>query len=805
MKISLNWLKEFIALEEDVEKISEVLTDTGLEVEGLEPFEEIEGGMEGLVIGEVLTCARHANADKLSVTTVDIGADEPSPIVCGAPNVAKGQKVVVATVGATLYPEGGEPFKIKKAKIRGEVSEGMICAEDEIGLGSGHDGIMVLDTDLPNGAPAKEYFKPESDTVIEIGLTPNRADGASHFGVARDLKAAFRRPVAFPDLGNFKIDDQSNPVEVVVENHEACPRYSALTLSGLTVKDSPKWLKNRLKSIGLSPINNIVDVTNYVLHGLGQPLHAFDMAHIDGKKVIVKTLPNGTKFTTLDEKERELTDKDLMICDGNEKGMCIGGVFGGITSGVKNTTTEVFLECAYFAADWTRNTATRHGIKTDASFRYERGTDPNMTVHALKYAAMLIKELAGGKITSEIVDIYPEPIADFEIDVKYKNVDRLIGKEIERPRIKEILEDLDIAVSNESDTGFKATVPPYRVDVTREADVIEEILRIFGYNNIPLEENYGTDYLAAFPSPDKDKVQAKTIDFLAAQGFNEIISNSLTNPDYLTKTGIWDGALNVEVLNKLSEELGVMRQTMIFSGLESLKYNINRKQSNLKFFEFGRTYTHTDGEYKEDQRLAIFLTGSQKEESWNVDKKSIDFYDISSTVHKILDKFSVAEFDSVPTDHPAFEYGLDISRNGKLLVSFGKISHKVLKVAEVSQDVFYAEFHWAGMLKQYGKKVIYKPVPKFPEVRRDLSLVLDEQTSFAQIMELAKKESKKLIKRINVFSVYQGDSIGEGKKSYALSFILQDENKTLNDKTIDKTMNGLIASFEKDLNAIIRK
>lgn len=804
MKISLNWLKDFIALNEDVEVISEILTDTGLEVEGLEKFEEIEGGLEGLVIGEILTCAKHPDADKLSVTTVDIGTDQPAPIVCGAPNVAKGQKVVVATVGTTLFPEGGESFKIKKAKIRGEVSEGMICAEDEIGLGQSHDGIMVLDTDLPNGTPAKDYFKPESDTVIEIGLTPNRADGASHYGVARDLKAAFRRPTVFPELSNFKVDSQSNPVAVTVENHEACPRYSGLTLSNLQVKESPKWLKNRLKSIGLSPINNVVDVTNYVLHGLGQPLHAFDMADIGGKKVVVKTLSNGSKFTTLDEKERILTDKDLMICD-DSKGMCIGGVFGGIGSGVKDTTTEIFLESAYFSADWVRNTATRHGIKTDASFRYERGTDPNMTVHALKYAALLIKEVAGGEISSEIIDIYPEPISDFEIDVKYKNVDRLIGKQVPHDRIKEILEDLDIKISDELGEGFKATVPPYRVDVTREADVIEEILRIYGYNNVELEENYGADYLAAFPAPDKDKIQSKTTDFLAAQGFNEIISNSLTNPDYVAKTGIWNPALNVEVLNKLSEELGVMRQAMVFSGLESLKYNINRKQSNLKFFEFGRTYTFQDGDYREQEQLALFLTGDQTDESWNVDKKSIDFYNISSTVHKILDKFSLAEFDSVPTSNPVFDYGLDLSKDGQLLVSLGKISPKVQKVAEVTQDVFYAEFNWAKMLKKYGKKILYKPVPKFPEVRRDLSLVLDEHVSFQQILELAKKESKKLVKRINVFSIYQGDSIGEGKKSYALSFILQDENKTLNDKAIDKTMNGLIASFENDLNAIIRK
>lgn len=804
MKISLNWLKDFIAFEEEATVISKVLTDTGLEVEGLEKFEEIEGGLEGLVIGEVLTCAKHQDADKLSVTTVDIGADAPAPIVCGAPNVAQGQKVIVATVGTTLYPAGGESFKIKKAKIRGEVSEGMICAEDEIGLGQSHDGILVLDTDLPNGTPAKDYFKPETDQVIEIGLTPNRADGASHFGVARDLKAAFRRPTIFPDLSAFKVDNQSNPVQVSVENTEACPRYSGLTISNVEVKASPKWLANRLKSIGLAPINNIVDVTNYVLHGLGQPLHAFDLAEISGKKVIVKTLDSGTKFTTLDEKERTLTDKDLMICD-DSKAMCIGGVFGGINSGVKDSTTDIFLESAYFSADWVRNTATRHSIKTDASFRFERGTDPNMTVKALKYAAMLIKEVAGGEISSDVVDIYPSPIADFEIDVKYKNIDRLIGKAIPHDRIKEILGDLDIVLSDESEAGFKATVPPYRVDVTREADIIEEILRIYGYNNIELEENYGADYLAAFPTPDKDKIQSKTTDFLAALGFNEIISNSLTNPDYVAKTGLWDPALNVEILNKLSEELGVMRQTLVFSGLESLKYNINRKQTNLKFFEFGRTYTTSGGEYQEKEQLALFLTGDQTDESWSVDKKSIDFYSISSTVHKILDKFSITEFDSVPTGNPVFDYGLDISKDGQLLVSLGKVNRKVQKVAEVSQDVFYAEFNWAKMLKKYGKKILYKAVPKFPEVRRDLSLVLDEQVGFQQILELAKRESKKLVKRINVFSVYQGDSIGEGKKSYALSFILQDENKTLNDKAIDKTMNGLIASFEKDLNAIIRK
>jgi phenylalanyl-tRNA synthetase beta chain len=804
MKISLNWLKQYISLDEEVKLISEVLTDTGLEVEGLEQFEEIEGGLAGLVIGEVKSCVKHPNADSLSLTTVDIGGEELSPIVCGAPNVAEGQKVVVATVGATLYPKPGESFKIKKAKIRGEVSLGMICAEDEIGMGTAHDGIMVLETELPNGTPAKEYFNPEQDQVIEIGLTPNRADGASHFGVARDLKAAFRRPTMFPDLSGFKVDNYTNPVEVVVENTTACPRYSGLTISNITIKESPKWMQNRLKSIGLAPINNVVDATNYVLHSLGQPMHAFDLDQIEGKKIVVKTLQKGSKFVTLDEKERELSDKDLMICDAT-KGMCIAGVFGGVGSGVSDATTSIFLESAYFSATYVRNTATRHSLKTDASFRFERGTDPNITVDALKYAALLIKEIAGGEISSDIIDVYPEAIKDFEFTIKYKNVDRLIGKEVPHDRMHEILEDLDIQVSNQTEVGFDVKVPPYRVDVTREADIVEEILRIYGYNNVELEEAYGADFLAAFPTPDKDKIQEKTSLFLSAIGFNEIISNSLTNPDYVEKTGLWKPEENVEILNKLSEELGVLRQSLVFSGLESLHYNINRKQANLKFFEFGRVYNKRGEEYREQEQLGLFVTGQQAEESWNVDKKSADFHSISAVVHKILDKFSVTEFTSIPTENSVFEYGLDISLDDTVLVSFGKLSTKVQKVVGVSREVYYAEFNWAKMLKKYGKKLLYKEVPKFPEVRRDLSLVLDLNVTFGQVLELAKKESRKLVKQINVFSVYQGDSIGEGKKSYALSFILQDENKTLNDKIIDKTMRGLISSFEQNLNAIIRK
>ncbi len=804
MKISLNWLKDYIDLKEDINTISETLTNTGLEVEGLETVEEIKGGLAGLVIGEVKTCSKHPGADKLSVTTVDIGEAELSPIVCGAPNIAAGQKVVVATVGAMLYPADGEAFKIKKAKIRGEVSLGMICAEDEIGLGQSHDGIMVLDTDVPNGTPAREYFKLADDTMIEIGLTPNRADAASHYGVARDLKAAFRRETKLPDVSGFKIDNTSRPVEVVIENQEACPRYSGLTISNLKIAESPKWLKARLNTIGLSPINNVVDATNYVMHSLGQPMHAFDLSEVKGNKIVVKTLEEGATFMTLDEVERKLSAKDLMICNESDP-MCIAGVFGGIVSGVKETTTEVFLESAFFSSDYVRNTSTRHMIKTDSSFRFERGTDPNMTVLALKWAAMLIKDIAGGEVSSEIVDVYPSEIKDFEVSMSYKNIDRLIGKEIPHDRIKEILTDLDIQVSDETEMGFEVKVPPFRFDVTREADVIEEILRIYGYNNIELGLSTGTDYFAQFPSPDKDKITDKTGLFLSAMGYNEIMSNSLTTPKYVAETGYWDAEENVEILNKLSEELGVMRQSMVFSGLESLKYNINRKQINLKFYEFGRVYAKKGGEYIEEEQLALFLTGDQSDESWNAEKKAMDFHSISSVIHKILDKFSVSTFDSAPSENKIFDYGLDILVNGVLLTSFGKLNKKVSKLVGVSQDVFYAEVHWAKLMKQYGKKILYKEVPKFPEVRRDLSLVLDKNVQYAEIKRIAQKEGRKLIKRTNVFSIYEGDSIGEGKKSYAMSFILQDENKTLNDKAIDKTMNALMKSFETNLNAIIRK
>lgn len=804
MKISLNWLKDYISLDESPQGISETLTATGLEVEGVEKYEQVKGGLEGVVIGEVLTCEKHPDADKLHVTTVDIGAESPSQIVCGAPNVAAGQKVVVATVNCTLYPDGGDPFKIKKAKIRGVSSHGMICAEDELGLGNSHDGILILDTTLPNGTPAAQYFDLGNDTVFEIGLTPNRADGASHFGVARDLKAAYRKETTTPQTNGFSIDDNSNPIEVIVENTEACPRYSGVTLSGLEVKPSPNWLQHRLKSIGLTPINNVVDSTNYILHSLGQPLHAFDADEITGKKVIVKTMPKGSTFTTLDEVERKLSDQDLMICNETE-GMCIAGVFGGIKSGVKDSTKNIFLEAAYFSPDFVRKTSMLHGLKTDASFRFERGTDPNMTVTALKACALLIKELAGGKISSEVVDIYPNPVGDFEVNVSYKNIDRLIGKQIPHDRIRQILTDLDIAISNENEKGFKCTVPPYRVDVQREADVIEEILRIYGYNNIELEENYGTDFLAAFPSPDTDKIQDKVTLLLSSIGFSEILTNSLTNPEYVAKSGFWDTKNDVVILNKLSEELGVMRQTLSFSGLEALKYNINRKQKNLKFFEFGRTYKKEGEAYEDNRQLALFMSGALSDEHWKAGKEEVAFADLSSAVHKVLNSFNISEIGSEPTTNPVFEYGLNLVANGKILASLGKLKSDLPKLTEVRQPVFYAEINWDALIKFSGRKLLYKPVPKFPEVRRDLSLIIDTEVTFDRIKKLTFRENKKLLKGINVFSVYEGENIGKNKKSYALSFILQDEFKTLTDKQIDKVMDNLIRVFEQDLGAIIRK
>ena len=804
MKISLNWLKQYIDLPESPQEISDKLTHCGLEVEGLEEVESIKGGLKGLVIGEVLTCDKHPNADKLSITTVDIGQENPAPIVCGAPNVAVGQKVIVATVNSTLYPADTAPFKIKKAKIRGEVSEGMICAEDEIGLGSSHDGIMILDTDLPNGTPAANYFNLESDYVFEIGLTPNRADAASHLGTARDLKVLFQRDIVLPSIDSFKVDHTNRAIKVTVENFDACPRYSGLTITGVNVTKSPEWLQTRLKAIGINPTNNIVDVTNYVLHSLGQPMHAFDAAAITGDHVVVKTMPEGSKFTTLDEKERSLSENDLMICNESE-GMCIAGVFGGITSGVTEKTNSVFLESAYFSPDYIRRTAQKHQLKTDASFRYERGTDPNITVYALKYAALLIQEVAGGEISSEIVDIYPKPIDDFVIPAQYKSINRLIGKTLSEEQIKQILSGLDIRVTEETREGFTAIVPPYRVDVQREADLVEEILRIYGYNNIELKDILSSTFLSEFDPRDADAIQLELSRMLSGAGFNEIVTNSLTKQAYVNGSESLKAEENVNILNYLSEELNVMRQSLLFNGLEVIDRNVKRRQTNLRLFEFGKTYRKLGERYQEREHLAIYLTGENLEETWMEKKRPIRYHDLLETVSQVLNKFGISRYETSKVDSDLFAYGLTISTRKKPLVSLGKVSSEMTKLVDVKQEVYMADFDWDFLKSLYPLGVEFQSVSKFPEVKRDLSLVVDKAVNFEDIRKLASKLERQLITRMNVFDVYEGDKIEKNQKAYAVSFFLQDQEKTLTDKVIDKTMNRLIQGFERELGALIRK
>lgn len=804
MKISLNWLKDFIEINESPEEISDLLTQSGLEVEGLEEVEAVKGGLSGMVIGEVITCERHPNADKLSVTTVDIGETEPSPIVCGAPNVAKGQKVVVATVGATLYPASGESFKIKKAKIRGEVSQGMICAEDELGLGESHDGIMVLDTDLPNGTPAAQHFKLDSDFVIEIGLTPNRADAASHLGTARDLKALLDREIKMPSLSSFHVENNSSPIKVTVEDKEACPRYSSISISNIEVKDSPEWLQKRLKAIGINPTNNVVDITNYVLHSLGQPMHAFDADAIAGDHVIVKTLLADTKFTTLDEVERKLTSTDLMICNEKE-GMCIAGVFGGTKSGVTESTKNVFLEVAYFSADSVRKTSLQHQLKTDAAFRYERGTDPNMTITALKYAAILIKELAGGEISSEISDIYPTPVEDFKVEVKYKNIDRLIGKSIATEEVHKILRSLDIRIEPINGDKFMAIVPPYRVDVQREADIIEEILRIYGYNNIPLESHLSSSFLAHFPKKSDDSLQLEVSRVLSGAGYHEIITNSLTKRAYSESVERLNSDEDVIILNSLSEDLNVMRQDLVFHGLEVIERNVNRRQTDLQLFEFGSTYHLVNEKYKERDVLAIFSTGKNHSTHWSAEGKDLTYHDLAQVVSQLMAKFNLENLTSEDIQSDIYDYGLQLSLNKKPIAQIGKIAQKLTKPLKINQEIFYANIDWTYLKKQYPLNPAFTQISKFPEVKRDLSLVVDKSVKFDEIRILAHKLERQLITNINVFDVYEGDKIDENQKAYAISFYLQDQDKTLTDKVIDKTMTRLIKGFERELGAVIRK
>lgn len=810
MKISYQWLNQLVSLTESPENVGKLLTSTGLEVESIEKIESIPGGLEGVVIGEVLTCEKHPEADKLSLTTVDAGQAAPLNIVCGAPNVRAGQKVVVALVGATLHPASGEPFTIKKAKIRGAASEGMICAEDEIGLGSSHAGVMVLDTDLPNGTPAVTYFGLEADHQIEIGLTPNRADAASHLGVARDLKAVLQRPIQWPSVDAFRVENQNVPIAVSVESSEGAPRYTGLTIDGLTVGDSPDWLKQRLRAIGLSPINNIVDVTNYVCHELGQPLHAFDADQITGQQVLVKTVAEGTPFVTLDGVERKLSANDLMICNASEP-MCIAGVFGGQQSGVKAQTTRIFLESAYFNPAWIRRTSQQHGLKTDASFRFERGTDPNMPVFALKRAALLIQEVAGGTISSEITDIYPEPVSERTVEIRYRNIDRLIGIAIERTEITRILDSLDIQLQAITEQGFTAIVPPYRVDVEREADVIEEILRIYGLDNVPLSAHLSSDFLSEFPETDPDQLQERVTQLLASNGFYETLTNSLTRPAYHEAIRATLPNADVQLLNPLSEDLSVMRQTLLFSGLETLVYNLNRRQKDLKIFEFGKAYSRDGERFHERSHLGVWMTGRLQSESWLGSNQrpanaALSYHDLAGVVQKVLTSFRIKNTDSQPADPAIFQYGLTLSVNKKPVVTLGLVKTGLTKLVELKQTpVFYADFDWQYLLKLYNSKVVFEEVSRFPEVRRDLSLVLDTGVTYAQISRLAYQTERKLLRDLNVFDVYEGENLEKSKKSYSVSFILQDAGQTLNDTVIDKTMNRLMSAFERELGAVIRK
>lgn len=802
MKISINRLKKYLALTESPEEIGALLTRSGLEVEGIEGFESVPGGLLGIVVGEILTCEKHPDADKLSLTTVDIGS-AVVPIVCGAPNVAKGQKVLVATVGAKLFPTEGEPFEIKKAKIRGQVSEGMICAEDEIGLGKSHAGIMVLDTDLPNGTPASEYVEVSQDQVLEIGLTPNRADAASHLGVARDLKALVGREICLDSEQELTIETSGPHISVEVQDSADCPRYAGVVITDLKIGASPQWLQNFLRSLDLEPINNVVDITNFILHDLGQPLHAFDADRISEGKIIVGKLPKGTPFVTLDDKERKLSGEELMICDPNG-GLCIGGIFGGKGSGVSDSTKTIFLESAYFSPDVIRKGSQFHGLKTDASFRFERGTDPNMPVYALKQAVKLLQEIAGGKVCSELIDLYPEPVQDFVIEVSYGHINRLIGKKIDPSEVKTILESLDIRVENETEAGFTAIVKPYRVDVTREADIIEEVLRIHGFHQVELSDNLSTDYLAEHPVKDLNKLQYRLSEILAGLGYFELITNSLTKPSYVEKSGFLDASKSVEIYNKLSEDLGVMRQTLLFSGLEVLAHNINRRQTDLKCFEFGTIYYKAETGYQENRRLAIFHSGNRSAESWTEPSKSFGFADIYSTVEKILEKLNVEPSAVSIIESAQFSYGLHLKAGEKEIGTIGLVDDKMLKLAEVRQEVWFADLNWDLLCKKSSSLKKYQEISKFPEVRRDLSLVIDKAVSYDQVKSVAEKAGGKLLKKIGVFDVYQGDKIDSVKKAYALSFHLQDQENTLTDKVIDKTMSRLIQAFENEVGALIR-
>ncbi|MDR2037512.1 MAG: phenylalanine--tRNA ligase subunit beta [Bacteroidales bacterium] len=822
MQVSYRWLKEYIQTDLKPEEISKILTSIGLEVDSLDEWCPVKGGLEGFVIGEVLTCEKHPNADKLSVTTVNVGTSCPLGIVCGAPNVAAGQKVVVATIGTTIYTDEGN-FEIKKSKIRGVESEGMICAEDEMGLGQSHDGIMVLDAAAVPGTLAKDYFKIETDYIFEIGLTPNRIDAASHIGVARDLAAYLEVNVPefskkeryqIPSIDHFSIDNKHLPVEIVVENAEACPRYCGLTISGVQVAPSPEWLQVRLRSIGISPINNVVDITNFVLHEMCQPLHAFDADKIKGNKVVVKTLPEGTPFVTLDGVKRKLAADDLMICDA-EKGMCIGGVFGGLDSGITDGTVNVFLESAYFNPRFIRRTAKRHGLNTDASFRFERGIDPNNTVYALKRAALLIREIAGGKISSDVVDVYPDPIGPFPVELKYKRINRLIGHEIAPDIIKNIMEALDIPIESRTTYGMEIKVPPYRVDVQREADVVEEILRIYGYNNVDFSDELHST-LSYSQKPERERIVNITGDFLSSCGFNEIMSNSLTKMSYYQDSEMFKATQSVTILNPLSQDLGCMRQTLLYGGLEAIIYNSNRRNPDLKLYEFGNCYFKEPAHpgqplagYTEQHHLALFVTGNKMDGNWNTPVQASTFYTLKAYAENIFKRLgihlSALKMDEIDSNE-IFSEGLVYSEKSDVVLEMGVVHQKLLKQFDIKTPVYYADFRWDTVLRLLnGLKITYVDLPRFPEVRRDLSLLVDKKIRFAEIQDVARRAERKLLKNTSLFDVYEGEKIAEGKKSYAVAFTLQDMEQTLTDKQIDKAMQRIVQALEKETGAQVRQ
>ena len=806
MRISYNWIKQFLKIDSSSEDVSNMLTDLGLEVEIVEKYQSVKGGLEGVVVGHVLTCEKHPDADRLKITTVDLGDGTPVQIVCGASNVEAGLKVPVATIGTKLFDKDGNEFEIKKGKIRGQESHGMICAEDELGLGTSHEGIMILDSNLKPGTPAAKVFNIENDEIFEIGLTPNRADAMSHMGVARDLRAALLQKNASlelitPSVSKFKVDKRTLKIDVDVKDTNLAPRYCGVTISGITIKPSPSWLQNRLKAIGLTPKNNIIDVTNYVLHELGQPLHAFDATKINGK-ITVKTVASGTKLVTLDDVERTLHEEDLLICD--DKGpLCLAGVFGGKNSGVTENTTSIFLESAYFNPVTIRKTAKRHTLSTDASFRFERGIDPSITEYALKRAALLIQEVAGGEITSDIIDIYPKKIEDFTVFLNYEKAFKLIGQELPKETIKKIVASLDIKVNSSSDAGLGLIIPSYRVDVQREVDVIEEILRVYGYNNINFTKKLNATVAKSSRTEDY-KVQNIVAAQLNSFGFHEMMANSLTSPEYIQLSELLKEEYNVTMLNPLSNDLSVMRQSMLFSGLEAISYNINRKNSDLKLFEFGKSYRKLLSGYNEKKHLTLFITGNRANESWTNPEKPSDFFLFKGYVTSILSRLGFDKVVNQPITSDFFAEGIAIGLENDVLVELGTVKKSILKHFDIKQEVFYAEFNWDLVIKLLSNKIKFTAIPKYPEVRRDFALLVDTSVTFESLYKVARQTEKSLLKSINLFDVYEGKNLPEGKKSYAVSFIIQDATKTLTDVQIDKIMSKLQHNFETELGATLR-